>query len=988
MRKVKFFLTVLSLLAVSFVYAQNITVRGTVTDAADNSPLIGAGVQVKGSAQGVITDVDGNFEISCSPNATLIITYVSYEDMEVAVNGKAVINVQLKASTEMLEDVLVVGYGSAKKISSVVGAATTVKKQVFQNRPVASAGDALQGQVAGLQVFTSSGEPSAAVSMRLRGVNSINASNTPLFILDGSPVSSSVFTTLNSNDIENITVLKDASSTAIYGSRAANGVVYITTKKGASDKPTVKVSAQYGISSVANNPYEMCNTEQYFQLREMIDPALVNNAQFQALKKFRTENNFDFDWRGWILNESAPTVSGDLSIAGRTNRLDYYVSFSAFDQQGVEPESALTRYGVRSNINSKVTDWLKIGLNLGLTYQETETAGYSGTGNSWYNPMNIADWSLPYAVPYEILTDAAGNFTGFGEEQDYITDMGLYNYYYLIAQQPTLKNYIRLNGNTYQEITPLKGLVIRAAQAIEAYDYRYKGKVLSDPYKLFTTSASERFYRDYTLTSTNTAEYKFTIAEDHNVVLLAGHESIVNQYEGFQAKSSGMTDNRVNNVNQGTKYEQPTYSFSEKSYNSYFGRINYDYADKYHFEATFRRDGSSLFGANKRYANFYSFGANWNAKKESFLEDVEWLDKLNVRVSYGTTGNSGINEYLANGLLGNSSQYNGEETWGLSQVENPDLTWETVESTNIGISTRLFDLVDVEVELYNKDTKDMLMEIPYSYATGFSGGWGNVGNMNNKGIDLTLNFNVLNTKDMTFNVSGTFNYNKNEITKLFGGRDEFVVANTGIKYQVGKALGDFYYTRWAGVDPATGKQLWLDKEGNVTGVYSEDDAVFTGKQRYAPYAAGLQLDFAWKGLSVSAAFSGVFGKWTISNTRYFIENSNFVVDQNQAAVMLEMWQKPGDITRIPAANEPLQFDTHLLENASFVRLKNLQIAYSLPKKWMEKSGFLSGARVYAIGRNLLTFTEYTGYDPEVDSNLQLGNYPNSKQFSFGVELTF
>ena len=449
-----------------------------------------------------------------------------------------------------------------------------------------------------------------------------------------------------------------------------------------------------------------------------------------------------------------------------------------------------------------------------------------------------------------------------------------------------------------------------------------------------------------------------------------------------------MTDNRVNNVNQGTKYEQPSYSFSEKSYNSYFGRLNYDYADKYHFEATFRRDGSSLFGANKRYANFYSFGANWNAKKESFLEDVEWLDKLNVRVSYGTTGNSGINEYLANGLLGNSSQYNGEETWGLSQVENPDLTWETVESTNIGISTRLFDLVDVELELYNKDTKDMLMEIPYSYATGFSGGWGNVGNMNNKGIDLTLNFNVLNTKDMTFNVSGTFNYNKNEITKLFGGRDEFVVANTGIKYQVGKALGDFYYTRWAGVDPATGKQLWLDKEGNVTGVYSEDDAVFTGKQRYAPYAAGLQLDFAWKGLSVSAAFSGVFGKWTISNTRYFIENSNFVVDQNQAAVMLEMWQKPGDITRIPAANEPLQFDTHLLENASFVRLKNLQIAYSLPKKWMEKTGFLSGARVYAIGRNLLTFTEYTGYDPEVDSNLQLGNYPNSKQFSFGVELTF
>ncbi len=987
MRKVKFFLTVLSLLAVSFAWAQNITVKGTVTDQ-NGEPIIGVTVLLQGSTNGTATDVDGNYSINAPANGTLEFSLVGMKQVVMPINNKAQINVVMEEDAMMLEDVMVVGYGSAKKISSVVGAATTVKKQVFQNRPVASAGDALQGQVAGLQVFTSSGEPSATVSMRLRGVNSINASTTPLFILDGSPVSSSVFTTLSSNDIENITVLKDASSTAIYGSRAANGVVYITTKKGVSEKPTVKFSAQYGVSSVASNPEPMCNTAEYFQLREMIEPALKTNPEFQELKRFRIENDFDFDWRGWILNESAPTVSGDLSIAGRTEKMDYYVSFSAFDQQGVEPESTLTRYGVRSNINSKVTDWLKVGLNLGLTYQETSTSGYSGTGNSWYNPMNIADWSLPYTVPYEILTDNAGNFLGFGEEQDYIDDIGRYNYFYLIKWQPVSKNYVRLNGNTYQEITPIKGLVIRAAQAIEAYDYRYSSKVLTDPYKLFTTSASESFYRDYTMTSTNTAEYKFSFLEKHNVVVLAGHESIINQYEGFQAKSTGMTDNRVSNVNQGTKYEQPSYSFSEKAYNSYFARLNYDYGDKYFVEATYRKDGSSLFGKNKRYADFYSFGANWNAKREDFLQDVEWLDKLNVRVSYGTTGNSGITEYLANGLIGTSSQYNGEETWGLSQVENPDLTWETVESTNIGINARLFDLVDLEIEFYNKNTKDMLMEIPYSYATGFSGGYGNIGNMNNKGIDVTLGFNVINTKDMTFNVSGTFNYNKNEITKLFGGRDEFVVANTGIKYQVGKPLGEFYYTRWVGVDPATGKQLWLDKDDNVTSVFSEDDAVFTGKQRYAPVAAGLQLDFAWRDLSVSASFSGVFGKWTISNTRYFTENSNFASDSNQSAKMLTMWQKPGDVTTIPAAGEAVQFDTHLLENASFVRLKNLQVSYNLPKAWMKKSGFLSGARVYAIGRNLLTFTEYTGYDPEVDSNLQLGNYPNSKQFSFGVELTF
>ena len=343
---------------------------------------------------------------------------------------------------------------------------------------------------------------------------------------------------------------------------------------------------------------------------------------------------------------------------------------------------------------------------------------------------------------------------------------------------------------------------------------------------------------------------------------------------------------------------------------------------------------------------------------------------------------------VGSGKVGTSSIYGGGASWGLSQVANPDLTWETVATLSVGVNTRLFDMVDVELEYYNKETRDMLMEIPYSFATGFSSGYGNVGNMANKGIDLTVGVDVINTKDMTFNVRGTFNYNKNEITKLFGGRDEFVVPNTGLKYNVGYPYGEFFYTRWAGVDPANGKQLWLTKEGELTSVFSEDDAVFTGKQRYAPYAAGLQLDFAWKNLSVNANFSGVFGKWTLSNTRYFIENSNFATDTNQSVEMLNMWQKPGDITRIPAANEALQFDTHLLENASFVRLKHLQVSYSLPKAWMQKTGFLAGARVYAIGRNLLTFTEYTGYDPEVDSNLQLGNYPNSRQYSFGIELTF
>ncbi len=989
MKKIRLLLTVFSLLVSSVaLLAQNVTVKGTVTDAATGEPMIAVTVSLKGGTNVyALTDDLGNYSISVPGNGVLVFTSMGYKTLEVPVNNRTTVNAAIDLDAAQLEETIIVGYGTAKKISSVVGSAVTVGTKKLENRPVASVGDALQGQVAGLQVFTSSGEPSATVSMRLRGVNSINASTTPLFILDGTPVSSSIFTTLNSNDISNITVLKDASSTAIYGSRAANGVVYITTKKGVTEKPTIRLTGSYGISNLAQNPTHMMNSEEYFRLRETIDPTLLNNQQFQDLKNFRLENNISADWREWILNENAPTVSADLSISGRNERSDYYISFGTFSQEGIQPYSFLDRYQVRSNVNTKANDWLKVGLNLSLTYQENRSAGYSTTGNSWNNPMNVADWTLPYEVPWEILTDEQGNFLGYGEERDRM-EGGTWNYFYLMDLQPSETNYIRLNGSTYQEITPLKGLVIRSVQALEGYDYRYSRKILIDDYSIFTPSASESMTRYYNLTATNTAEYKFNIADNHNFVALVGQEAIVTQSENFGASATGMSDNRLNDVDQGTTFDNPSYGLTETAYNSYFGRLSYDYDSKYILEGTVRRDGSSLFGSNMRYATFYSVGASWNAKREKFLSNVSWLNSLQLKASYGTTGNSGISAYLANASIVSSTIYGGNASWNLSGIDNPDLTWETVESLNIGVNTRLFDMVNLDLEFYNKYTKDMLLSIPYSFATGASSGWGNVGTMLNRGIDVTLGVDLINTSDILFNVSGTFNYNYNEIVELFGGRDEFVVANTGIKYEVGKTLGEYYYVRWVGVDPATGKQVWLDKDGNQTFEYSDDDAVFTGKQRYAPIAAGLQLNFSWKNLSLNADFTGVFGKWVINNNRYFIENANFAGDMNQTKEMANIWTTPGQITNIPKAGETLQFDTHLLENASFVRLKNLQLSYSLPQSFINKSGFISGARFYVIGRNLLTFTEYTGYDPEVDSNLQLGNYPNSQQFSVGVELTF
>ena len=962
-------------------------IKGTITDSGNKEPLIGVTVINKRTNAVATSDIDGNYKIKAANGDAIEFSFIGMESQTLTVAPGANTNVALKASTEMLDEMVVVGYGTAKKISSIVGAATTVKSDVFKSVPAASAGDALQGQVAGLQVFSSTGEPGSDVTMRLRGVNSINASNTPLFILDGSPVDVGIFTSMNPNDIETMTVLKDASSAAIYGSRAANGVVYITTKKGKEEKPVVQLTASYGVSNVANYPVELMSSEQWFQFREMADPSLLENAQFQELKNFRLGNNIGCNWKDWILTENAPTWKADLSLSGRTNRMDYYVSLGAFDQQGIEPFSYLSRYNMRTNLNVKVTDWLKIGTNTTVSYQEQSAAGYSTTGTGYYNPMNIALWSLPYAVPYEIKRDDNGNFLGYGDELEYISDLGLWNYFDRMEAQPSKNSTFRLNTNLYEEITPVKGLTLRAAQAIDGADYRYTGKVLPNEMGMATVT-EETFSRFYRLTSTNTIEYKFDIAQKNHINILGGHESILYKKEGFGASSSGQSDDRMTNVDQGITYEKPTYSNSETTQNSFFVRLSYDYADKYFLDATFRTDGSSLFGDNNKYANFYSFGAMWNIKSESFAKDAEWINNLQLKASYGTMGNSGIDNYLSYGLTESGKQYAGNPSWYLSSLSNPNLTWETLENLNIGLNATLFDKFSFNVEFYNKLTKNMLMYIPYSFQTGFAGGWGNVGNMRNRGVDVELRYDILNTKDWYFNVAFNMNYNKNEITELFGGRDEFVDGRTGLKYEVGKPYGEFYLVEYAGVDPATGKQLWYDKDGNITSTYSESDAKFIGKNRYAPWSGGLNLNLSWKGLALNASFAGVFGKYIENYDRYFIENPSFADESNMTVRMLDIWTTPGQITDIPKAGETIKHDSRWIDNASFVRLKNLQLSYTFPRALIQRSNVLSGLKVYATGRNLLTFTGYKGIDPEVDYETASGDYPNTKQITVGVEFTF
>ncbi len=989
MRKLIGLFVFLTFVGIQICFSQTREITGTVIDKKDKMPLPGVSISLKSDpSQGTATNMDGKFSLKVKENEVLVFSFIGMKNIEVPVAGKTVVNVEMEANAEMLDEVVIEGMYGTQKLGSITGSVSTVKEEKLKDRPVANVADALQGQVAGLQVYTASGEPSASFSMRLRGVNSMNASNTPLLIVDGTPVTASAFRALNSNDIENVVLLKDASATAIYGARAANGVLVITTKRGKlGEKPKMQVRAQYGWSQMAVDNVDMMNAQEYLKFREIIDPTLANNASFQAHKEWATKYNVDTDWKDYLFKDNSPTYQIDGSVTGASEKSNYYFSAGYFNQDGITHHSGMQRMTLRSNVDTKIASWLKVGVNLGLSHEKYKTT--FSTTNGWYNPVNYAKWQDPSYSPYTYTYDEHGNIK-WGDRWIFSDELGMYNAAYIMELQPQTNKTTRIMGNTFIQLTPVKGLTIRAQQSADAFDWRNSYKYYPAENNGYSGQVWEAFERFYSFTFTNTAEYKMDVKEDHHLSLLVGQESIVQKDETFNARTQGQSDRRLMLLSASqTPYTDSPFgaSLTETVYNSYFARFNYDFRNKYYFDASVRWDGSSLFPEDERWGTFYSLGLMWNVKKESFLANVDVVNDLRLKLSYGSTGNSGIDDYLYIGSIG-SGQYNDASAWWLSGVQNSGLTWETVKSWNVGVSGRLFNALNVDVEFYKKTTTDMLMSVPFSYTTGHESAYGNVGEMTNTGVDFTASYDIFSKGAFFWSVSANFNYNKNRIEKLYEGFENFVQAGTGLKYAEGHEFGEFFYAKYAGVNPANGKQLWYTPEGNVTETYSDDLKQFTGKSRFAPWAGGFATTLAWKGISLNADFTWVAKKYMWNNDRYFVENPGFASESNQSKKLLNIWTAPGQHTDIPKVGEQIQMDDRFLENASFVRLKNLTLSYSFPRRLLQKTGFVEGARVYAIGRNLLTFTDYSGYDPEVDSNLSMGKYPNTRQYEFGVELNF
>ena len=966
-------------IGIGLVTAQVTKVTGTVISEEDGLPVVGASILVKGTAVGTVTDMDGKFQLPNVPSSakTLVISFIGMQSQELPI--KQTMNVILKPDTETLEEVVVLGYGSGKKIGSIVGSVAKVNSEKLSAKPVANAMDALQGQVSGLQVYTSSGEPGSSSSSYIRGVGSLTADNEPLYVLDGTPVSSSVMVMMNPNDFESVTVLKDASATSIYGSRAANGVIYITTKRGKiGEKAVITASGNYGTARLARRVSNPMNST------ELLNYQLSHGIIKQETYDKYINSGIDTNWEDYFFKDDAPTYQANLSIQGGSNKTMYYVSGSYYFQDGITPRSEYNRYTFRSNLESRPTDWLRFGANFGATYDEQQTSLFTYQGSNNLNGGIFGTILNPtYYNPYG----------EDGSKLDVIPGLNRYSPYYLSDKQPSSSNTAQLDGTAFIQLNPIEGLTIRSQFGIEAYDFRQTSKRLaSHPNATQGGYTYEAFRRNAKLTITNTAEYNFKIKDIHDFTILIGQEGIKNDYQRFGSETTGQSDDRLSMLEAGTAAtllgadENDLYTYQ---FLSFFGRINYALNDKYFADFSIRNDASSRFGKDNRNAIFMSGGLMWNMKKESFLEDVNFLSDLKLKASIGTTGNSSIGNYDHLALVG-TNLYNAQGGWKINTPGSGDLGWEKQTLANIGIEASFWNKYRIELTYYNKKTSNMLMDVPVPYTSGFSSITQNVGSMTNSGVEIAVSLDLLKTKDWFVGFNMNYAYNKNKITELFYGYDEWAMPNYLVSYNVGEPV-QYYMAEWAGVDPADGQQMWYipGTDGETTKEYDEERLQqATGKKRYAPHNGGFGLNVSWKGLSLNADFAWVLGKYMVNNDYYFAANPYNFAGYNQSKDVLNEWKEPGDITDIPAYGNVMQFDTHLLENASFLRLKNISLSYTLPKNWLLPTKVIQGVRIMATARNLFTITNYKGADPELDTNLTYGAYPNTKQFTIGAELTF
>lgn len=957
------------------IMAQTNTITGRVLLAEDDSPLPGVSVIAVGTSTGTITDFEGNYTIDVPAGITFLrFTFVGLRTEEIEIGSAKVIDVAMVPGSEILDEVVVVGYGTKRK-GSITGSISTINSDVIGQIPVGSFDAALQGQVAGMQVITSSGAPGAAATVRIRGVSSINAGTSPLYIMDGVQITGGDFSAINPSDIENISVLKDASATSIYGSKGANGVIIISTKRGKNRQRTeINFRSQFGSSVIARDQFDMMNSEQKIEYEIELGIRNPDNPENDSLKNINT------NWRDELFR-NAPLRSHELSLRGGNERTAFYISGGYYDQDGIQYRSGLKRYSARINMDHKASQRLIVGTYLTAGFEEVNNAVYSS--NNIFNLAFAAYLANPYTSPYR----PDGSFSTIED--------GLLgaNPIQQLELNTNMDDQLKIVGNVFAEYTIIPGLTFRTTVGTDFsdnVDYSY----LHPESAWGATNSGEvyrAFSRNFRLTNTNLLAFDRSFGV-HGLNAYLGQETIGFRQEFFTSEGISLPNNIVKVMSSTSQWgfdASRAGAITEYSVASFFGNASYDFDRKYYLDVSYRRDASSRFGADVRWADFWSVGAQWDLMQEGFMSAMNIFSRLRIRGSIGTTGNYNIGNYLHLQTYSFSGSYYDQNASFPSSPGNPGLTWEKVRLSSLAFDFQILKKYGVVIETYHKLTTDMLFELPYSYTTGFSAAWANIGNMLNRGVEAAVNFDLLNISGITFNLNANLAYNHNEVIELYDDKEEIPSSpDSDWFHAVGRPYGSWKMVEYAGVNAANGARIYLDAEGNPTDEFLISNARYVDKSWIAPWQGGLTGTLNYKWFTVSAFFSFIEGKYMVNNTRFFTESIGQFGDLGQSVKMLEAWKNPGDITEIPKADFTNYFDTRLLEDASFMRLKNLTLSFQLPPEWAGATRVFNTFRIFAQGQNLFTWSKYLGFDPEFDSPYELGAYPHVKTITIGIDAGF
>lgn len=1036
------YLTLLALLITFTTYAQDqITVNGVVLDETD-TPLIGATIQVKNTQKGVITDFDGKFSVSTRGNATLVISYIGYKNQEIKLKGEKNLTIKLVPDNAMLDEVVVVGYGSMKK-SDLTGSVSSVGAKSIEGFKTGSVVEALGGQIAGVQITQSDGTPGSGLDIKIRGVGTVNGDSSPLFIVDGFEVSNIDY--LANSDIESVDVLKDASASAIYGARAANGVVLVTTKSGKEGKPVITYNGSASYRDISKS-LDLLSPYDFVKLQMDVNPGKYGTSYFQEGNDkdgvpytFQTVDDYlnepGVDWQ----NEAfKPTWSQnhDFSLSGGTKETKYSASFSHFDENGIFTNSGYRKNTGKFRINQKINKAISLDVTINYANMVKEGIGTSGTGGTLNILSNLlrARPTGGNDISNEGLLNSVFDPLELSENQTY-------SQINPIKQAEAVKNEKQSElwgANVALTVQLAKDLTFKTTATYNTNNTRddtFYGAESSQAYRSGSTYGSTQMAKELRWSNSNTLNYKKKINKKNSFEVMLGHEFSFrsNEFLYGQSKDFPFDDLGNNNLGLGATPSLVNTSMSDKKLLSFFARGMYNYDNRYLLTATVRADGSTVFAKNNKWGYFPSFSAAWRVSEEKFMKNITPISNLKLRFGWGTVGNDRITNFLSMDLYTESKYGLGnKQTTVLSpkQLANKNLKWEGSTTANLGIDIGLFNnRLNVTADFFLKNTKDLLLAQNLAYVTGFESQWQNIGQIQNKGIELNLSTTNIQTRKFIWQTDFNISFIKNTLKSLQDGTESMYSATkfnsnfSAYDYvaTVGSSLGQMYgyvfdgvyqtsdfnmtpdgqkvlktgipdISNHAGRAVEPGMVKYKDVDGN--GVIDTNDRTVIGNG-LPDWYGGITNTFNYKNIDFSFMFQFSYGNDVYNANRMFNTQSQ---DErsNQLAEVADRWTPTHASNRVPSAKGYVKYQLYsrFIEDGSFLRLKNITLGYTLPSKWTRKA-YINRLRVYGTAQNLFCLTKYSGYDPEVNMKssplmpgFDWGAYPKSKVFTFGVEVQF